>query len=71
VQDISALGAARIAAQALGWDSFAGREGGWTLAGTTVNPVEADRELYRERLAIFRDAATATLPIMHRLHQQP
>jgi len=66
VQDISALGAARIAAHALGHPAF----DHWGHPGTIVRPAFDTRDLYDERLAIYREAVSATLPVMHRLQGQ-
>jgi len=67
--DSSALGAARIAAHTLGWWAL-GAGGEQALApGSIVQPVEADHERYRERLALFREAAATTMPLVHRLQR--
>lgn len=68
-QESSALGAARIATHALGWSDLANGIHGAVMSGQIVNPAEADRALYQERLGLFREAATAMLPLMHRLQQ--
>lgn len=70
IQEISALGAARIGAHGLGWTDLmeAGRD---SLApGSTVHPVQAEHDIYRERLGLFREAVAATVPIMHELQRR-
>jgi xylulokinase len=70
IPDVAALGAARIAAHTLGWASIdASTEA--SQAPTVVNPVRAHGELYRERLAVFRDAGDRMSDVSHRLHGDP
>ncbi len=69
-QESSALGAARIGAHALGWKHLTDEEDTPTAPGSIIYPVQAEHDIYRERLELFRESVTATLPIMHRLQQR-
>jgi sugar (pentulose or hexulose) kinase len=69
VQESSAFGAARVVAHALGWTAIQDGKSWGPGPSALVNPIQADHALYEERLAIFRDAAECTLPIMHRLQR--
>lgn len=64
----SALGATMVGAHALGWRRLGSGDGA-TAERLVVYPVASDHERYRERLELFREAATATLPLMHRLQR--
>lgn len=66
IADVAALGAARVAAHTLGWASIDTSTEA-SQAPTVVNPIRAHGEIYRERLAIFRDAASRISEISHRL----
>ncbi|MBA2467836.1 MAG: hypothetical protein H0V37_00350 [Chloroflexia bacterium] len=70
-QDSSALGAALSGAHALGWPALGPDRAGRDDHGATVSPNQADHELYRGRLDLFRDAIAANLPLMHRLQRHP
>ena len=70
VQDSSALGAARIAAHGIGEASVIS-DGPWAPErGEVVEPDMRLRELYVERLGLFREAAAVSMPIIHRLQRQ-
>ena len=65
--DLSALGAARIAAQALGWPAF-------DDAGSSVEkiiPIATHRAIYDRLFAIHVDAAESSREISHRLNPSP
>lgn len=70
VQESSALGAARIGAHAFGWMQLTGQPGASLGPGSIIHPVQAEHDVYHERLAVYREAAIANLPIMHRLQRQ-
>lgn len=68
-QESSALGAARIGAHALGWSHLTGDGQGPAVSGLIVQPVQAEHDLYLERLDLYREAAATSVPLMHRLQR--
>ena len=70
-QEVSAFGAATIAAHVLGWHDLASESPLNQQPTSEVIPTARDHQLYEELLAIFREATDAILPTMHRLQQDP
>lgn len=69
MQDSSALGAARIAAHSHGFGALKADADWRTEISARVEPDRLQSERYRERLTIFREAAAAIAPVVHRLQQ--
>lgn len=65
--DLSALGAARIAAQALGWPAY----GDAVSSMEKIVPIADHREIYDRLFAIHVDAAETSREISHRLDPRP
>lgn len=66
----SALGAARIGSHTLGWTHLTKDRDASTGPTSIVHPVQAEHDIHRERLELFREAAASTLPIMHKLQRR-
>ncbi|MDQ3654829.1 MAG: FGGY family carbohydrate kinase [Chloroflexota bacterium] len=66
----SALGAARIGAHALGWIHLTDDQENQLTPGSIIHPVQAEHDIYHERLELFREAVVSTLPIMHKLQRR-
>lgn len=67
VSDLSALGAARIAAHTLGWVDISGASSHSPGQGETMYPRPDYAARYRELLAVYRQAASSLLPLTRSL----
>lgn len=67
VADLSALGAARIAAHTLGWSPIPDPATASSESGQVVSPDPERAERYRRLLAVYRQAAATIVPLTHAL----
>ncbi len=67
VSDLSALGAARIAAYTLGWSPLPGADAQVHEPGRLVSPHPQHATRYRELLALYRQATSTVVPLTHAL----
>lgn len=65
--DLSALGAARIAAHTLAWSPISGTQAETLDHGPMISPQPDHAARYRELLAVYREAASKLLPLTHSL----
>jgi len=69
VADLSALGAARIAAHTLDWSRIPDSVAASSESGQVISPDPQLAARYRQLLAVYRRAAMTTVPLTHALRE--